>query len=296
MSEKAYDDAVRQQLRNRARIVKDTEVEVRRLLAVALKKVLARIADQPSDYQAWSLPILSQEIGRIAGEMGDATTASLAQAASRAWQAGHDLVVEPLAGWLGAESSLRLASFAPRLDTRMLVAMQHFMADRMKDVSIKAANAINGELGLVVIGAQGPWEAQQAIKSILREKSMARAATIVSTELQRVFAVANQQTLAAADSAGIAMDKVWRRSGKAHPRISHALADGRRVAWDKPFVIDGESMMHPHDPKASAKNVINCGCVAVPKPRDMQATMNDHRPFTQAELARNPTLNAIANG
>ncbi len=103
------------------------------------------------------------------------------------------------------------------------------------------------------------------------------------------------------------MDKVWRRSGKAHPRLSHALTDGQRRPWDKPFILGvqvvaepeptgGVRMMHPHDPAAPAKETINCGCVCVPKPRGWKTTRPDHQPFTTDELARNPTLKAVAEG
>ncbi len=296
MSEKAFERAQRAQLKRRARIVGDTEKEVRLLLARALEKIMAVLADAPSDYQLWSLPRLAEEIGRVGAELGDAAVVATARGIVEAWRAGGELVTEPLAEILDPRGAVRIAGIAPRLDDGVLMAMRHFMADRMKDVSLKAANAINGELGLVVIGAQSPWDAQQAIQRILKETSASRAATIVRTELQRVYAVAGQRSLAAAAEAGVPMDKVWRRSGKAHPRLSHAIADGQRVAWDKPFMIGGEPMMHPHDPKASARNTVNCGCVAVPKPRDFAATLPDHKPFTAEELARNPTLAAIATG
>lgn len=293
MSQKEFNAEVRAQLKRRARIVTATQTEVRALLVRALEKVAAVLADQPSDYQLWSLPQLIQEIGRVGAELGDAAVVKVAAAATEAWQAGGDLITEPLVKILDAQGAARIAGIAPRIDSRQLLAMSHFLADRMKDVALKAANAINGELGLVVIGVQTPWDAQQAIKAILKDTSASRAAMIVRTELQRVYAVAGNQSMAAAAEAGVPLDKVWRRSGKAHPRVSHALADGQRVAWDKPFMIGGEAMMHPHDPKASAKNVVNCGCVAIPKLRDVESTLPDHRPFTAEELARNPTLKTI---
>lgn len=288
-----FEKEVRAQVKRRAAIVRSTDAEVKRLLALALQRVLGLLADQPTDYQLWALPNLAQEIGRIAAELGDAAGSAAAAAAGESWAAGRDLVLEPIAQMLGAEGDVKLAAIAPRLNARVLTAMQHFMADRLKDVSLKAAGAINSELGLVVIGAQSPWDAQGAIRAILKDSSASRAATIVRTELLRVYSVASYQSMAAAADAGIEMEKVWRRSAKAHPRVSHALADGQRVAWDQPFLIGGEKMMHPHDPKASPANTINCGCVMVPRPKGWQPTTPDHRPFTAEELARNPTLKAI---
>lgn len=288
-TEKDFDREVRDQLKRRARIVKDTDAEIRALLARALERTLGILADQPTDYQLWSLPQVVKEIGIAAAALGDEATAATARAAQAAWAAGADLVVKPLevAGLAVTQA------IAPHIDQRQLQAMKHFLADKMKDVSLQAANRINGELGLVVIGAQTPHEAQVAIRAIIKEKAGSRAATIVRTELLRVYSIASYEAGLAAEDAGVGLDKVWRRSGKAHPRISHALADGQRVAWDQPFMVGGVKMMHPHDPKAPAKETINCGCVMIQKPRGWRSTLPDKRAFTRDELAKNPTLKAI---
>lgn len=288
-AESDWDREVGAQLKRRARIVKDTDGEIRAMLKRALEKTLGILADAPTDYQLWSLPQLVKEIGVVAAALGDEATAATARAAQETWNAGADLVLQPL-----DKTGLAVAhGVAPHIDTRQLVAMKHFMADKINDVSLQAANRINSELGLVVIGAQTPHEAQMAIKGILKDKAGSRAATIVRTELLRVYSTATDQAMVAAAAEGIEMDKVWRRSGKAHPRISHALADGQLVAHDQPYLVGGVKMMHPHDPKAPAKETINCGCVSVPKPRNMRPTVPDRKPFTRDELARNPTLKAI---
>lgn len=291
-AEKAFEREVREQLKRRARIVREPVIEIRRLLGEALTRVLAVLAGQPSDYQLWSLPQLVKEIGVVAGELGAAATAAAAKAAQASWTAGADLVVQPLA----AAGLAPVTAVAPHIDVRQLRAMQAFMADRLENVSLSAANKINSELGLVVIGAQDPYAAQVAIRGLLKGSVASRATTIVRTELLRVYSTAGAAAMDAAAEAGVAMDKVWRRSSKAHPRVSHALADGQRVAREKPFLVGGVAMMHPHDPKAPPAETINCGCVAVPKPRDWKPTMPDHKPFTADELARNPTLKTVVEG
>ena len=120
--------------------------------------------------------------------------------------------------------------------------------------------------------------------------SRKRATTIVRTELGRVYSVAADERAGQATAAGVGMDKVWRRSGKLRPRLTHALADGQRVAADQPFTIGGVKMQHPHDPAAPASETINCGCVALYRPRDWAQTLPDHRPFTAQELDRYPKL------
>ncbi len=102
----------------------------------------------------------------------------------------------------------------------------------------------------------------------------------------------------AASNSGVPMDKVWRRSGKNHQRLGHALADGQRVAAEEPFRIpdkDGAivNMMYPRDPAAPVGETINCGCVSIPKPRAWKSTQPDHAPFTDNELKNNPMLATI---
>lgn len=290
MDEKAFNREVNAQLKHRARIVIDSQGEISALLKRALEQTLGVLANQPSDYQLWQLPQLVKEIGRVAGELGDAATAVAASSASAVWSAGIDLVEKPL-----AVAGAGIVALAPHIDTRQLIAMRAFMTDRMADVSRKAASLINQELGLVVIGAQSPFEAQTKIGSILKDATTSRAMTIVRTELQRVYSTATYASLTEAAAQGQPLDKVWRRSSKAHPRLSHALADGQRRQWDKPFMIGGHALMYPHDPKAPAAETINCGCAMIPKPPvdnayGYQSTMPDQRPFTAEELARNPKL------
>jgi hypothetical protein len=55
--------------------------------------------------------------------------------------------------------------------------------------------------------------------------------------------------------------KRWLATEDARTRPDHVEADGQTVAFGHPFTVGGFSMMHPHDPDAPAKEVINCRCV-----------------------------------
>lgn len=43
-------------------------------------------------------------------------------------------------------------------------------------------------------------------------------------------------------------------------RPAHLVADGQEVPEGEPFIVDGELLMFPGDPKGSPENVINCRC------------------------------------
>lgn len=262
--ERAFNKKVTEIVRGRTAMLRDTRAEVVRLLNEALTQIRTTLAGQPSDYQRWSLPRLAAEISRTLAEFGEAAAAKVSTAAGDAWQRGQDLIEQPLEA-----AGVRVSGTLPMLDNRQLMAMRAFMTDRIKDIGLAAANKINAELGLVVIGAQTPSDAIGSVTQILREQSRARATTIVRTELGRVFSVAAQER--ALESAKIVpgMKKMWRRSGRLHPRLHHDLADGQIRAVGEPFVLNPPGrpqvkLMFPHDPKAPAGETINCGCYARP--------------------------------
>lgn len=55
--------------------------------------------------------------------------------------------------------------------------------------------------------------------------------------------------------------KRWLATEDQRTRPDHREADGQTVPWGQPFIVGGFAMMHPHDPDAPAKEVVNCRCV-----------------------------------
>lgn len=272
-------------LKRRIRLQADTHAEIQRLLALALKDVKTALAAAPSDFAAWYLPQLQAEIERVLKATAEASAGALGPAAEQAWQLGLDYLDQPLAA-----AGVRIPGVLPHLDTGQLAAMKTFMSDRIRDVSSSAINRINTELGLTLIGARPMSDTISRVQDLLGGASRTRATTIVRTELGRAFSVAAEGRARQAAETGVEMDKVWRRSGKRHPRVSHAFADGQRVPVDEPFLVGGVKLMHPHDPAAPAAHTINCGCIALYRPRGWASTTPDHKPFTDKELALNPKL------
>jgi len=54
------------------------------------------------------------------------------------------------------------------------------------------------------------------------------------------------------------------RGLKPGDRYNHVAANGQAVLIDKPFIVSGQALDHPGDPKGSAGNIINCRCVLLP--------------------------------
>lgn len=260
---RALNAAVRQVHGEQTALLRDTHAEIVRLLNEALERVKSTLAGQPSDYQRWQLPQLQREIERAIADLNAGAMATVGNAAGDAWELGRELTDRPLAA-----GGIRVAAVAPALDTTRLFAMRAFMTDRIKDIGVQAANRINSQLGLVVIGAQTPSDAVTSVTQILGETSRERARVIVKTELGRAYSAAAQMRLEQASQFVTGLKKKWRRSGKKHPRAHHSAAHGQVRDVNKAFNLVGPkgavTLMYPRDPAAPVGETINCGCVHEP--------------------------------
>jgi hypothetical protein len=279
----AYLAAVRQRLRDRARLILAADQDVVKLLQAAKARIGLQLADQPSDYTLWRVTQLLQQIEAVLeGATGNAAV-RLDQGLRAAWQAGEDFVDKPLAaGGLSIEAQL------PMLDTRVLTQLRSFTTERIKDIGTESVQRINRSLGLVTIGAQSPFEAMKAVQKTLGDESLSRATRIVRTEMGRAFALASHQRMEQAAARVPGLQKLWRRSGKIHSRWNHDAIDGQLQDVAKPFVLPSDDgplkMMHPHDPTAPASEVINCGCVAILHRKEWKVATPGAKPFTEEEI------------
>lgn len=275
--------------KNRVAILTDTRVEILRYLTLAQQRLTELLAAQPTEAAAWMLPQIQAQVAQAMTEFATSASGSTSSAATTAWREGQALIDAPL----GA-GGIRIEGVVPMLDVRQLQAMRTFMADRIKDVGIQAANRINTELGLVTIGAQSTADAVSKVATLLGDAPRARALNIARTELSRVYAVAAQERALQAVEVVADLQKQWRRSGKVHSRIAHDLADGQVQDMDKPFVLaNGVRLMMPHDPKAPAKDVINCGCTSLPFRKAWEVSTPGRKRYTELEMQRNPTKRDI---
>jgi uncharacterized protein with gpF-like domain len=88
--------------------------------------------------------------------------------------------------------------------------------------------------------------------------SRMRGALIARTE---THGAANYGADGAARATGLKLRKEWVAAEDERTRESHRLAaDSGPVGMDQAFNVDGEQLMYPGDPSASAGNVINCRC------------------------------------
>jgi hypothetical protein len=266
------------QIRQHILILRDTAKEITALLAEARRRIEMQLALLPSDYQKWYLPQVRAEINAALREFNQMAGNVISLGADDSWNKGISLIDAPLAA-----SGIQIAQALPQIDRAQLLAMKQFMTTRIADISTEVANRINGELAQVIIGVQSPGDAVGKVAGMV-DGGRGRAITIVRTELGRAFSIAGQQRLTQASEYLPGLQKQWRRSGKIHSRITHDAIDGQIRDQDKPFNVGTELMMFPRDPKASAKNTINCGCLMIPFMKHWQVKHPERLQFTDEEL------------
>lgn len=110
---------------------------------------------------------------------------------------------------------------------------------------------INAELA----SGETPMQVRQNIVRILSTRNYALriARTEAHTALER-------GAWEAANSLGVRVTKEWVSREDSLVRFAHAAAHGQVREMDENFVVGGELMMYPGDPKASARNNANCRC------------------------------------
>lgn len=92
--------------------------------------------------------------------------------------------------------------------------------------------------------------------------SLSRAMTIARTETHKAANV-SQYTRAevSAEISGLDVIVEWIATNDGRVRDGHMHADGQKRKIGQPFLVGGQNLRHPSDPKASASNTINCRCV-----------------------------------
>lgn len=285
--------ATREGIRGRTRLINDTAGEIRRLLLEAAARIQATLAAQPSDYQRWALPQLASEIRRALAATGSEAAAAADAGQVDAWRQGSRLIDQVVTAALPSAGAVSFAAVLPTLDAAQLAAMRGFLTEKIRGITLEAADRINTQLGLTAIGSQTPFEAVKAVQAILGEATTRRATTIVHTELARAHSAAGADRMRQWSAELPGLQKKWLASGKRQPRLHHHVIHGQVQPVDEPFLLAGGSirMMHPHDPKAPAAETINCGCLAVPvlpegEDYGFQRTAPDTRRDLEAEEAR----------
>lgn len=230
----------------------------------AMRKAILAEVGQAVGFKHWSLSQLLAAIDReIATGSGQAVAEAIRDI-STAYGLGDDLV--------GA------------LTPGSLVGTGRTLVQAAIEVTTEQTRAVWAELGArlrsairrVTLGVTDPYQGIVAVAKLIRDPktfagAFARAEAIVRTETNRTFSLATWKRMqeAAALARGYSVGKYWltaedNRVRDDHVQAGETYSKDNPIPWDEDFIVGGEAMRFPLDPRASAAQTINCRCVSVP--------------------------------
>lgn len=275
-------------------IQRDTLNEITRILESARDRVVGQLAAAPSDYQRWSLTRLQAEIEAALREIETRGLDALKSGILKSQLAGAEGVDAALDAGLAADG-LKLASLTGEIALPELAALDHTLVPLVKGITKEAGDKITNALGQTILGAKPVHQTITDVSKILTEGGRKRARTIVRTELGRAYADAAYRRLVESARVLPGLKKQWRRSGKIHSRIAHDAVDGQIRSVPDFFLVDGERLLFPRDPAASARNTVNCGCTMLPFMESWKVRQPGARRISDEELAKSSTKRSLAD-
>lgn len=275
---RAYLRAVEQTIRNLNRLSNTQARSALDLLGDVRRRILDELVTLPADggtYRSTVLRDARAAVDRAATLWAQSYGLQLARGLGTAFDMGDVFVPKAL------EAASVQIHYQPQVDRALLSTVTQIGAELIVNVSNDIRRLVNHEIQLGVLGGKSVVEVQRGVSGILRTVPERRtrqmgpianqALRIVRTEMMRAFNVADE-----ARTREIARDvdglrKYWRSARDARVRPTHLMADGRYapgadpgpIALDDDFIVGGEKMGYPHDPRGSAKNVIHCRCVRI---------------------------------
>jgi len=246
------------------------------LLEEARQRVLGRIAGlRPGQtYLDITLRQIKSEIDAAFKEFSRGAITSTQRLQEQSARLGT-LSVDRTLALVGAPSPMPIG-----LSPVTLRVAQGYTADLITALSRDARAKVNGALQRAFLGGQSLTEIIEQVAGGLGSKGPLnlfskigeRATTISINEIKRVLSIATQERMEqAAERTGAALKKKWLWVDEGQePRAWHqrdAIHNGangqvREVGED--FLVGGESLAFPRDPKGSPENTINCHCTVVP--------------------------------
>lgn len=269
-------DAALATLRAQGRLEELAVREQLALLSELRRDVLAAIV-RATGYRFFNL---SQLLSLIDREIASGRTAAEVLARDRltaAFRGGDELVQGALLS-IGRPS---LLGISPEL----LQAVIEVTTDQVRSVWGELGARLKTTVRRAAIGITDPNEAIKSLASVIRDvktfgSAENRAETIIRTEVNRTFSLATQKRMEQSDERlGRGLKKFWLDADDDRVRDAHRIAGERYgvkgepgpIPVGKAFLVDGEELMFPRDPRGSAGNTINCRCVSVPYVEDLVA-------------------------
>ena len=264
----AYDRKIAQQIR----AVNRLDREITRRIQKAAKEARAKIHDKLRELASArakrltpnQVSYLRTEAARELGAFRAKAMNILSQGIEQSQELGA------LAGEAALEQIGISGAVIPAASPQITALAMEYGADLITKITEETRRAINAELMRAILGELTPYDAMRTVDKAmgvgLKHGITMKAERIVRTELTRAYSMAQAASLNSIagqlpDETRPKLMKTWisaKHPGRTRP--AHWEADGQTVPYDKPFIVGGEELDFPGDPKGSAANTINCLC------------------------------------
>lgn len=269
--QRRVDELVRELGRESESSLKASSRHLRQFRRVLLDRFQQARTEPAQAHFQRMLEIADEEVRKIETLLKQSSSASIDTQAAL----GEKLASDPLLSLgLKPEARARATSLAG-IDPQTVNAAKQFSADligiQSGGLSADLLRSINNEIRLGILGGKAPQDSIEAIARILKDDGpfFGRAERIFRTEGLRIESLVEQASAEVLDKV-IPMVKIWNWSGVS--RTGHREADGQKVPVDKKFKVRSELgepfefLEFPRDPRASARNTVNCGCFMTVEP------------------------------
>lgn len=256
----AFDKKVRALQRQAVSLSKDTIIAVENSLQKhrLIINDLIKNASDSTQIRAFNLPTLSAQIQQEVNAMLSEASKIVTDAQAGVFHIGANQGLET-ARAIGIHAHFILPT------PELLSIATSYTADYVQGIGAKLMTEVNATIQRAVLGGEHPFQAMKKIDSIIGKKGNGgvsyKAESIVRTEVNRVYSIATDATVNEFGKQVTGLKKQWVSGAfRAGRRETHQEADGQIVPFDQPFMVGGEPLDYPRDPKGSAENTINCGC------------------------------------
>lgn len=264
-------ELIRRLLSRRARLENRSAAEMLRLLQAARRDILTELLSPHGRFDDFRFRVMIKVIDQKIAEASVMSGRVIDGAVKGSWDAGLEF------GAVGVPKAF-LYDVSPDL----LRAIGSVTKDSINDVWQDAGRALKGSVRRVTLGVDNLTDAIRGLSKALRSPKVfgtveTRAEMIIRTEVNRTFSMAADAQMGQAGKAmaagGFELRKYWltaedSRVREAHQKAAETYSKANAILETEAYIVDGEALMYPLDPTASASNSIGCRCVSVPVVRE----------------------------
>jgi len=224
---------------------------------LSLQKDVRSALIMSKGFQATHLAKINAELKRVGATFGKKLSSTVTANQDAAWKLGAKSTADGLKATIGIDLAM--------LSDELLIAAKDYAAELITDLSKELIEKISADIRTGVVLGENPYETMQRVENHLfkdGEGAFFRAETIVRTENNRIFGIANQERLSQAAKDLPKLRKIWVASSDERTRDSHYQAgidyapggDPGPIPIDQPFVVGGEELMFPSDPEGAPRH------------------------------------------